>query len=313
MADRASSPSRRPIQISDLPDFPDQLARAIRFGRGEADGAAWLAQLPRRLVHYLRRWELTPLAVAEGGVRSCCLYCTRADGRECVLKIPYQAGAGRLEARSLGRWNLSGATPAVLEVSRSSGVFLMARIRPGEIAVLAGDPADTQRVCELLSRLAWSGLPAMPGAPALTGILERRLMMAERRIAAGDDVMIEAWLPGALKRLEELMSNAPRTVIHGDLQAKNILLGPEGRWQTIDPYTRRGDVHADAALWAVVQDNHSTIAERIEQLVDGGLRYGVDLDAARLSGWCHVLGVLEYRGKWPGIAGRIEEFLAGPR
>jgi hypothetical protein len=54
----------------------------------------------------------------------------------------------------------------------------------------------------------------------------------------------------------------------GRRQSKNILLGPEDRWQAIDPFTSRGDLNAEAALWAVVQDDGSTIDQRITQLTD---------------------------------------------
>jgi hypothetical protein len=92
--------------------------------------------------------------------------------------------------------------------------------------------------------------------------------------------------------------------IHADLQAKNILVGPDGRWQAIDPFTSSGDVNAEAALWAVVQDDGSSIEQRSDQLA----RATPLRDRTRLRAWCYVFAVAECRTSLPGNAQRIRDF-----
>jgi hypothetical protein len=57
-------------------------------------------------------------------------------------------------------------------------------------------------------------------------------------------------------------------------------------------------------LWAVVQDDGSTIEQRIDQLA----RATPLLDRTRLRAWCYVFAVAECRTHLPGNAQRIRDF-----
>ena len=92
-------------------------------------------------------------------------------------------------------------------------------------------------------------------------------------------------------------------IIHGDLQAKNILVAQSSSWQAIDPFTCRGDLNAEAALWAVMQQDGSTIEERVVQLSECHL-----LDEGRLRAWCYIYSVAEYRTYIETHAKRIRVF-----
>lgn len=171
-----------PPAVSGLPlEISERLEKAILFARGEADGVAWLRALPRRVDAYLRRWDLTPLEVAEGGAMSCCLYCLTSLGDEAVLKIPFDATSGRLEARSLRRWARGGASPEVLATASTSGVFLMRRVRPGTTAVPRGTPRDAERFCELITRLTRPELGGMRGLKPLDDVTGMRFEWAIER------------------------------------------------------------------------------------------------------------------------------------
>jgi streptomycin 6-kinase len=133
-------------------DIPPSLVFAIKFLRGDVEGDAWLGTLPSRIATYARLWNIEPLAIAEGGSMSCCVFCETAEGNQAVLKIPVDASSGRLEARALARWAISGAAPDVYRVSRSSGVFLMARLLPGAIPRTRGDSQEVALYCDLVKR-----------------------------------------------------------------------------------------------------------------------------------------------------------------
>lgn len=84
---------------------------------------------------------------------SCCVYAMTGDGTAAVLKIPVDQESGTTEITMLNRWSASGATPEVLHSDEESGVFLMSRIVPGEIARPVHGPEDSKQFGELLSRL----------------------------------------------------------------------------------------------------------------------------------------------------------------
>lgn len=286
--------------------IPDRLVQAILFVRGEENGRAWLRALPRRIDLYLRRWNLTPLEIAEGGAMSCCIFCETADGTEAVLKIPFDAASGRLESRSLARWGVSGASPAVLATAPSSGVFLMSRVRPGTVALTTGAERDSEQLFELLERMTSRSLGQLSGLKRLDRTITTRFGWAHERFRdPGYDMQI-ALMPSVeqlARRLECTTDN--RAIVHGDLQMKNILIGADGSWALIDPMTCLGDLNADAALWTIVQDDGSSIEQRVDELSQSDL-----LDRTRLEAWCFVLGIAEYRLYQPTIAARIDEFLA---
>jgi streptomycin 6-kinase len=266
-------------------ELPDRLVKAIMFVRGPADGEAWLQALPLRVDLYLRRWNLEPLEVAEGGAMSCCLYCVTDTGREGVLKIPFDAASGRLESRSLARWARSGASPEVLATAPSSGVFLMSRVRPGTTATPTNQVSDAEYFCDLITRMTRPELGPMKGLKTIEAVVRMRLDWAVERFRDPGYEQEREQLRGVKHLLRRLLDTAgPPTAIHGDLQAKNILTGPDGRWQAIDPFTCLGDLNAEAALWAVVQSDGSTIDERIDQLARCPL-----LDETRLRAWTYPL------------------------
>ena len=285
-------------------EVPDRLVTAILFARGQADGEAWLRALPRRVDHYLRRWDLKPIEIANGGAMSCCLFCVTTGGEEAVLKIPFDAASGRLESRSLDRWAKAQASPRVLATAPSSGVFLMSRVRPGTTAVPTGQPSDSVHFSELITRMAWPGLGSMRGLQTLETVVRMRFEWAyERFLDPGYERELEL-MAGVERLLTALLdTSGPPSIIHGDLQFKNVLVGEGGDWQAIDPFTCRGDVNAEAALWIAVQGDGSTVEQRIAELAQCPL-----LAEGRLRAWTYVHCVAEYRSYMPEVAARTRDF-----
>jgi streptomycin 6-kinase len=287
-----------------LPEIPERLTKAIIFLRGQENGAAWMQALPHRAQAYARRWGLELLEIAEGGAMSCCIFCITAEGAEAVLKIPFDANSGRLESRSLKRWARTGGSPDVKRTSSRSGVYLMERVRPGTTASPTGLPSDSQRFCDLITRMTRDELGSMRRLETIeTGVRTRFDWARERFRVPGYEPEM-ARFSAAEQLLANLTETTRRThVLHGDLQSKNILVSTAETWQAIDPLTCRGDLNAEAALWAVVQEDDSTIEERVLQLSECRL-----LDEDRLRAWCFVYGIVEYRGYMETAAKRIRAF-----
>jgi streptomycin 6-kinase len=192
----------------------------------------------------------------------------------------------------------------------------MTRVVPGTIAAPANSPSDSERMNGLIESMLRPNLGPMSGLKRIEHVVKTRFEWAYERFADPGYAHQAGLMPGVENLLEALRrTDGTRTVIHGDLQQKNVLIGNDGEWQVIDPLTCRGDVNADAALWAVVQEDGSTLEQRIEELSESPC-----LDRARLEAWCYVLGVAEYRTYQPETAARIDRFvdvrnwrdLAGP-
>lgn len=62
----------------------------------------------------------------------------------------------------LERWSAAGAAPEILQADEESGVFLMTRIVPGDIAWPVYGAGDSEEFGELLSKLNAPGLPEPP-------------------------------------------------------------------------------------------------------------------------------------------------------
>lgn len=288
----------------EVPPIPERLAAAIVFLRGDEDGRAWLEALPGRITRYARRWELVPQEIAEGGAMSCCVLCLTRDRRQVVLKIPVDATSGRQEVRLLEKWSGSGATPAVLHTANGSGVFVMSRITPGTTAWAIGDFEDSRRFGGLLTRLHATAHPTP--VKDLAEVMELRLDWARGRFADPRYANDVASIPAAERVLEVLLrTTKTRQLLHADLQAKNVLLGPGGRWFAIDPLGAVGDMNAEAALWVAIQDGPTDIAGRLAELADHPL-----LDPVRLKAWTYVFAIAEYRPYLPRPATRIARFLS---
>ncbi|NAS22089.1 hypothetical protein GT755_10380 [Herbidospora sp. NEAU-GS84] len=285
-------------------EFPDRLIKSIVFLRGEDEGQAWIAALPRRIGWYANRWELTVQGIAEGGAMSCCVFCTTADGVPAVLKIPLAKPSGRAEIRQLERLGSSAAVPLIVRRANSSGVFLMSRILPGTTAWPINGIEDSRKYGDLLRRLTHSDLPVGPRLKDLSAVARIRLDWARQHFANAGDVNDIVSIGKAERVLDVLLRTATtRHVLHADLQAKNILEGPDG-WCAIDPLGAIGDINAEAALWVAFQNGPATTEDRLNELHDHEL-----LDGHRLRAWTYFFSVTEYRPYLPASAYRIEEFL----
>ncbi|MFF5036621.1 aminoglycoside phosphotransferase family protein [Nocardia salmonicida] len=296
-----------------VPTIPERLEAAIIFLRGEQDGRAWLGALPDRLGYYAERWGLELESIAENGAMSCCAYCVEVEtGRAAVLKIPVDLEAGNTEMRMIDRWAAGNAAPSVLQHDIDTGVFLMTRVIPGTVVWPGSDPGESASFATLLSRLNAPDLPEPPVLKDLADVVQMRIAWARERfddprfVEDVERVAIDRHLEEAQRVLERLLITTERRhVLHADLQAKNILQGPD-LWYTIDPLGAVGDVNAEAALWVAVQDGPRTIVERLGDLASHPL-----LTPSRLYAWSYVFAVAEYRPYLPASGARIEQFLSG--
>ncbi|MFC8383538.1 aminoglycoside phosphotransferase family protein [Nocardia sp. NPDC057272] len=153
-------------------------------------------------------------------------------------------------------------------------------------------------------------MPEPPALKDLADVIEMRMGWARERFDdprftdAIQRIDANRHLTDSQVVTDKLLSTTERPrVLHADLQAKNILQGPD-LWYTIDPLGAVGDVNAEAALWVAIQDGPRTIAERLDDLAKHPL-----LTPNRLLAWTYVLAVAEYRPYLPASGERIEHFI----
>ncbi|WP_433347589.1 aminoglycoside phosphotransferase family protein [Microtetraspora malaysiensis] len=285
-------------------EIPARLIKGIVFLYGEEHAQTLLASLPRRIRLYAGRWNLHVHGMAEGGAMSCCVYCTTPEGIPAVLKIPLDKASGRSEIRQLERLHSSAAAPRVLRSATNSGVFLMSRIHPGTTAWASNGADDSHKYGDLLRRLKISALPLGLRLRDMAQVAKMRLDWARQHFADGDYTDDLASIEEAERVLDVLLrTTTSKDVLHADLQAKNVLQGPDG-WYAIDPLGAIGDFNAEAALWVAVQDGPTSTEARLTELRDHEL-----LDPDRLLAWTYVFSVSEFRPTMPPSAYRIEDFL----
>lgn len=271
--------------------IPGRLIYAIKFLRGEDAGMMWLEELDAVLGVYQHRWNLRYEAIAEGGAMSCCAYCLDDSSSDLVLKVPVDAASGVTEARTLTIWQQSGVVPKVLESDPVTGVFLMQRLRPGVTYTGVRILDDSSTFIDMFRHLQDAGKAAdWTDVPPLSTLIRDRLSWAEERFAQADAAPVRPDLDRAAAIASSLEGLGPQQVVHGDLQAKNLIWGGDRRLYCIDPFTAYGDPSSDAAMWAVLQDSDVPI-----QPLLGRLARELNIDQERLEDWAYVISTAELR------------------
>ena len=298
-----------------VPSIPESLVEAILAFRGELAGRAWLETLPMRIGRYLRQWHLTARTISAGEATSCRVYCVSDDQVPVVLKIPADPAAGRAEVRLLQWWSHTGVTPTVLHADSDAGVFVAIRIVPGGMLAGTPDAADATAFSQLLTRLHQPAPASLPPLVDLAHVMDMRVrgaraLAVDPRYTAPDrQPAAVAALDDACSVLEVLLRTTPtRHALHADLHPRNILDGG-GIWCAINPFGAIGDIHSDAALWAVCQNGPTPVPSVAALLTQLDTHPLLDLD--RLRAWAWVLSILESRPyQQPKLAARMRTLTA---
>lgn len=270
-------------------DFPEGVVKAWERLHGRARVEMWAVEARARALECVEAWGLTIESFCGGGSLSCVLACAGPDGSPLVLKLlaPWAHDANRAEALALAAWQGFGVV-ALLESSPDGRALLLERVVPG---TAFGPSCDERRDCGQVAKLleVVRRVPAVRGLPPLAVAVGGRFARA-RRAAVERECVPDRELAVAQRRAVELAGTARRAcVVHGDAQNKNLLLdGAGSRLVAIDPEPSLGDMHFDAALWALTHRPGEGVAERCALLADL-----LGLDADRLWSWCRALAVAE--------------------
>jgi streptomycin 6-kinase len=261
---------------------------ARHFG---ARGRAWLDQLPERVEHHRREWQLVIEDLLPGGLESCCLAVRTKTGEAAVLKLTGPWTPVGQEVLALTAWRGRPA-PQLLRTDEERGALLLERIRPG-------DRFDGE-LREWIDRLAllMNALHAVPVSAAIRRQLPSLASVAEAHVqTAGDEsaarstaeaIEMRPRLERARARTAALMSSRPDrlSLLHGDLENKNILRCQKRGLVAIDPSPCIGEPAYDAGYWlaaAVDQGRRDELSTELST--------ALGLDPARVRAWAAVVAL----------------------
>jgi streptomycin 6-kinase len=252
--------------------------------------SAWMAESSDIVHRMLDRWELVPGDAFIGGISGAVIAVTTAEGEQAVLKVGYPHEEAMWEAVGLGAFP-EGAAPAVLRQDSWTWSLLLERVVPGIPLNHAGlAPAEALRIGGSLHAALGAGAGDARIPTLATAMHEYSRTAIERLPGQSktlDALGVRDFVHSAVELLESLASSGDeRSLLHGDFNPGNILLGADDQWRVVDPKPLLGDPCYD--LWPLVSqvgapyeaaDVAGTLAYQLTIAADAA---GVDRERAAL-------------------------------
>lgn len=274
------------VHVQDF-TVPEALTATLSGLLGAGAASQWTQAAVDTVQRLCAEWDLAIAGPLTGGALSLVLEVEDRNRKSWVLKIPATTDMGKLEVDALGLW-ASGTGPQVHRIDPASGAWLMDYLetQAGEIN------AFHAHVLADMLHLPDAGIARFP---LVDDAVQWRITSAYGRQDRGAHPA-GGHLDEAVDTLKSLMSTTAGTVLlHGDYQAKNILLTPAGP-RAIDPMPCRGDRDYDLALWVATSNHSADTAMAAAHL---------SADPSRFAAWAWALTIIERRIGWP--AGPAEE------
>ncbi|MEV4972161.1 aminoglycoside phosphotransferase family protein [Streptomyces scopuliridis] len=219
---------------------PEVFVRSTMAREGER-GATWLAELPAIVDELLGRWECVPDGeVMHGGV-GLIVPVLRMDGEPAVLKVSFPHPGNRYEPDALTEWGGRGAVLLHERDDQQFAMLLERAQRPTLAQVGTGDEVATV-AGQISRRLATPAPPHLPRLQEQADTWEEQL---RQEAAELPHVLSTYIVSAALATVHELARDQPGTLVHGDLNARNILKADREPWLAVDPKGWAGDPASD--------------------------------------------------------------------
>jgi streptomycin 6-kinase len=218
-----------------------------------------------------------------------------------VLKLPASDAGGAAEIAALQAWRGRGAA-RVLRHDPVQGAVLL-----NFLGWVGQGTFGLEDVLGLTDQLHEADASSYAFAPVDTN-LARRIGWAAERFAGPGHEHHRADLEIAEKLLVDLLfTDQPQVLLHGDLQAKNLIVSDVGL-TAVDPLPVLGPALVDIAFWIAKSLHEEPTVTYVDKV--GALRS--DLDTTELLRWTWALAVLENRPYLTSNAQR-QEFVDGLR
>ncbi|WP_405749468.1 aminoglycoside phosphotransferase family protein [Streptomyces sp. NBC_01411] len=267
-------------------ELPEAFVRVTVDREGPA-ASAWLAELPATVRELVERWDCTVDGeVLYGGV-GIVVPVLRTTCGPAVLKVSFPHPENRHEPNALTAW---GGRGAVLLHERDDARFamLLERAHPMTLAE-AGTGVEVATIAGSVSRRL-----AVPAPAALPRLQDRAALWEEQLRADARDypgALPSRLVQAATATVRELAFHQPDTLIHGDLNARNILAATRESWLAVDPKGWAGDRAYDCGTLtksrSVVLAEQGDLAKGIHRTLDA-FTSAAELDRERARRWAQL-------------------------
>ncbi|MEU1098609.1 aminoglycoside phosphotransferase family protein [Streptomyces sp. NPDC005877] len=280
--------------------LPEGFVRVTVDREGPA-GSAWLSALPATVRELAERWDCTADGDPLYGGVGIVVPVLRKTTEPAVLKVSFPHPENMFEPDALSAW---GGRGAVLLHERDDDRFamLLERAHPTTLAQAAqGD--EVAAIAGSVSRRL-----AVPAPAGLLRVQDRAAGWEEQlRRDARDfpDALPSRTVQTAMGTVRELAHHQPDTLIHGDLNARNILAATRVPWLAVDPKGWVGDRAYDCATLtksrSVALAEQGDLAKGIDRTLDA-FTSAAGLDPERARRWAQLTAVqAAYSGRRHGF------------
>ncbi|GHE16021.1 aminoglycoside phosphotransferase family protein [Streptomyces alanosinicus] len=280
--------------------LPEAFVRVTVDREGPA-GSAWLSALPATIREMAERWDCAPDGdLLYGGV-GIVVPVLRKTTEPAVLKVSFPHPENRFEPDALSAW---GGRGAVLLQERDDDRYamLLERTHPTTLAQAAQGDEVAAIAGNVSRRLA---VPAPAGLPRLQDRAAGWEEQLRRDARDFPDALPSRTVQAATATVRELAHHQPDTLIHGDLNARNILAGTREPWLAVDPKGWVGDQAYDCGTLtksrSVVLAEQGDLGRGIRRTLDA-FTSAAELDQARARRWAQLSAVqAAYGGRRRGF------------
>lgn len=260
------------------------------------DDSEWRARLPALLERCVERWSLELGERLEGAYLGDVRGCTGPDGEDLVLKVSLPFASAAHEASALAHWGGRGAARLVAW-DADIGALLLERVRPGTLLMDRDRSATDDDLAITAASHALAAMQAVR-APKSHGFLsfeERLRWWLDYTAVYGEPEAAGTRMLPLFERCALRLDGSVtrKTLAHGDFIAKNVLLGPDGRYVAVDPLPFVGDPCSDAGQFSAYHSPVATVIPRARAIAEA-----TGNDADRAAQWAAVWTVFQACETW---------------
>jgi streptomycin 6-kinase len=273
------------------------------------EDADWLRRLPELVAHCRKGWSLELGEILEGGCIGAVQGCRGPNGEDLVLKLSPPFANPANEARALAHWDGNGAARLVAW-DPAAGALLLERVRPGAYLMerdrsVLDDDLAIRAAAEALAAMQAVPVPTAPAFPGFEGKLAWWLEWT--RVNGEPDAAGTPMLPLFERCARSLYASAKhKTLAHGDFVAKNLLLGPDGRYVAVDPLPYIGDPASDIGHFSSYHSPVGTVISRARAIAEA-----TGNDPQRAAQWAAVWMIGEACETWRDDSDHLQAWVQG--
>lgn len=271
--------------------LPEEFARTtLARERASEIATGWLAGLPDVVAELLGRWESRPDGSPMYGGIGIVLTVRRQGGLPAALKISFPHPGNCHEPDALATWGGQGAV-RLYERDDEQFAMLLERARPLTLAQVGDEDTVAAVAGQISRRLAVPAPEHLPRLQEQAGTWQRQL---QEDAAEMPHVLTPYVVAAALATVGELPWAQPDTLVHGDLNARNVLEADRDPWLAVDPKGWAGDPAFDAGTLvksrSVVLADHGALGPSVDRTLDV-FTEAAGLDRERTRRWAQLSAV----------------------